>query len=93
MGIGRNRRSQIKGSAGVGDQTERYASIKATGNQNVAGGGRYGVDEMAKIVKEDSQKALKKRSQQLQPTFAKKLKDGDAVIMNPEVQSSQPTIQ
>lgn len=69
------------GNRKVGDLTDRTAVIKATGNQNMSGGGRYDVREM---VKEDTRTAFSKvQMLKMQGQAKFPLKDGDYVELDP----------
>lgn len=69
------------GNRKVGDLKDRTAIIKALGNQNMSGGGRYDVREM---VMEDSKAALEKvQMLKMQGKAKFPLKDGDYIELDP----------
>ena len=71
--------------------TRKSGSIKAVGNQNQYGGGRYGIGEM---VKEDTKTAFSKvQMLKLQGQAKFPLKDGDYVELDPVKQGAMVSPQ
>lgn len=85
------KRPPVLGNRKVGDLKDRTATIKASGNQNMAGGGRYDVSEM---VKEDTKTAFDKvQMLKMQGKAKFPLKDGDYVELDPAKQGAMVSPQ
>ena len=85
------KRPPSEGNRKVGDLTDRNAVIKAQGNQNMSGGGRYDVREM---VKEDTKTAFSKvQMLKIQGQAKFPLKDGDYVELDPIKQGAMVSPQ
>jgi len=75
------KRPSVLGNRKVGDLKDRTATMKALGNQNMSGGGRYDINEM---VKQDRNTAFSKVQMLKMQGLAKfPLKDGDYVELDP----------
>lgn len=75
------KRPSVLGNRKVGDLKDRNATMKALGNQNMSGGGRYDINEM---VKKDTNAAFNKvQMLKIQGKAKFALKDGDYVELDP----------
>lgn len=75
------KRPPALGTRKVGDLKDRTSVVRSTGNQNMAGGGRYDIREM---VKEDTQNAFNKiQMLKMQGQAKFPLKDGNYIELDP----------